>query len=351
MTYRAGSRRWRVALVVLGLALLFSAIEVALARLRYPEPPLGWYWLVASLRILPSWLIPAALLPALVAIARALPVDRQSWRANLPIHVVVAIAFSLVHLGGTALVRAAMGEDLREVFIGLYSRYAVVNLFSYCAIVAVVQARRLQDQLREREVGLARARLQALRAQLQPHFLFNSLNAIASMALNGERERVASAVNSLSELLRSALADSIDHEVPLETEMELLDHYLRLEKTRLEDRLSLERRVDPEARLALVPSLLLQPLVENAVRHGIERRRGPGRVVIEAAREGGRLRLEVRDSGPGFDDGAPPNGGGIGLTNTRARLRQLYGAAHRLERGEAPEGGARVTILLPFRQL
>jgi len=339
----------RVTLAVVGAAVVLTVLETALARLRYPDDPLGWYWLIAFWHILPSWLIPAALLPAVVALARAAPIDRVSWRANLPVHAAAGVAFVLVHLGGTALIRDWQDAEFREIFVGLFSRFAVVDLFCYGAIVAAVQAQHFQAELREREIGLARARLQALRAQLQPHFLFNSLNAIAGMALNGERERVAEAVNSLSELLRSALADSIDHEVPLETEMELLGHYLRLEKSRLDDRLSLEHRVDPEVRRAMVPSLLLQPLVENAVRHGIERRRGPGRVVIEAAREGLQLRLEVRDSGPGFEDGAQANGRGIGLANTRARLRQLYGAAHTLERGTAPEGGARVTILLPFR--
>jgi len=339
----------RLVLSVLGVAILLSVLEVALARLRYPEPSLGLYWVVAFWHILPSWLIPAALLPVIVRIARAAPIDRVSWRANLPVHALAGVAFVLVHLGGTALIRDWQDAEFREIFVGLVSRFAVVDLFCYGAIVGAVQAQVFQAELREREIGLARARLQALRAQLQPHFLFNALNAISSMALNGERERVAQAVNSLSQLLRSALAESIDHEVPLETEMELLDHYLQLEKTRLEDRLCLERRVHPDVRFAMVPSLLLQPLVENAVRHGIERRRGPGRVIIEAAREGLRLRLEVRDSGPGFADGAPSNGRGIGLANTRARLRQLYGADHVLERGAAPEGGARVTILLPFR--
>jgi two-component system LytT family sensor kinase len=345
----SSSSRWRLALVVVAAALGFSVLEVALARLRYSWAPMGAYWVTALWHIVPSWLIPAALLPAVAALSRAAPVDRTTWRASLPLHVLAAVAFTVIHLGGTAGLRAWRGESFESVFVGLFSRYAVVDLFMYGAIVAVLQAHHFQSELREREIGLARARLQVLRAQLQPHFLFNSLNAIAAMALNGERERVALTVSSLSELLRRSLDDSIDHEVPLETEMELLDHYLRLEKTRFEDRLSLESRVAPEALRALVPSLLLQPLVENAVRHGIERRRGPGRVVIEAAREGPRLRVEVRDSGPGFADAADAAGRGIGLANTQARLEQLYGPAHSLERGVAPEGGARVTIRLPFR--
>jgi hypothetical protein len=128
--------RWRLILGVIGCAVVLSVLEVALARLRYPEPPLAAYWVVAMWHILPSWLIPAALLPAIVALARAAPVDRASWRANLPIHAVAGVAFTLVHLGGTAAIRAWQGEDFREIFVGLYSRYAVADLFSYGAIVA-----------------------------------------------------------------------------------------------------------------------------------------------------------------------------------------------------------------------
>jgi two-component system, LytTR family, sensor kinase len=353
------ARHLRPALVVLGVAVAFGVLEAAQWRLLYPDIPGRLYWPESLLRTTPSWIILALLVPGIVLLARVVRVRRETWRIALPLHIVAGVCFTSVHIAGSAWVTAfRLSAPWRVYFWPMFARYAVLGLFIYGAIVAVVHALQFQAEARERalaasqlQTGLARAKLQFLRAQLQPHFLFNALNSISSMALNGERERVAGTVNHLSELLRRCLDESAAQEVTLAVELDLLEHYLELERTRFGDRLRIERRVGHETLDARVPSLLLQTLVENAVRHGIESRRGPGVVVVEARRDGASLHLEVRDSGPGFQAAARGSNGGVGLANTEARLEQLYGATASLERGAAPEGGARVTVRLPLRPM
>jgi sensor histidine kinase YesM len=201
------------------------------------------------------------------------------------------------------------------------------------------------------EGSLARANLEALRMQLNPHFLFNTLNAISVLALKGERQNVVRMLTRLSDLLRLAL-ENAHQVVTLEEDLAFLQPYLEIEQVRFRDRLQVVTDVPPETLDAEVPSLLLQPLVENAVRHGIAQRTAPGLVEIRAFTADGRLVLEVRDSGPGFpaDHAAVGERTGVGLANTRARLEQLYGADYRLETVNAPGGGAIVRVVIPFRQ-
>jgi LytS/YehU family sensor histidine kinase len=197
------------------------------------------------------------------------------------------------------------------------------------------------------ETSLSEARLAALRDQIDPHFLFNTLNSVSVLALRGDREGVTRVVAALGNLLRRSLDGGRAQEVPLAEELAMLEHYLEIQAIRFGERLTIERDIDPAAGQALVPSMITQPLVENAVQHAVAPTPGPARVAIRAHREGGSLRLEVSDSGPGFAGAAPREG--IGLGNTRARLAQLYGAGHSLDLGPSPEGGARVVVRLPWR--
>jgi sensor histidine kinase YesM len=194
--------------------------------------------------------------------------------------------------------------------------------------------------------SLAEARLAALRAQLNPHFLFNTLNAISTLALKGDQSAVTEMLARLSGLLRAALEEHTE-EIPLARELEFVDDYVAIEQIRFADRLSVEKTVAPDTLRGLVPTMILQPIIENAIQHGVNAQPGVGHVNLSAERQNGSLVIEVRDSGPGFRNAAPHDG--IGLANTRARLEQLYGSGYRFEYGSAPAGGASVRITVPFR--
>jgi signal transduction histidine kinase len=215
---------------------------------------------------------------------------------------------------------------------------------------ALAYYRRAQDRDRDAlalTAHLNQARLDALRLQLQPHFLFNTLHAISTL-VHRDPDAADELISDLGGLLRASLENK-DHEVPLAREIELLDRYLAIEQTRLGDRLRIVRDIDSAAATALVPTFLLQPLAENAIRHGLEPRTQPGTLTISARREGDDLHLSVTDDGVGL---ATPDARtarqGIGLSNSKERLRALHNGRARLELSSPPTGGARVEVVLPF---
>jgi GAF domain-containing protein len=212
------------------------------------------------------------------------------------------------------------------------------------------QARDRSLRAADLEGQLAHARLEALQAQLNPHFLFNALNTVAMLVRRGANDDALRGVLSLSELLRKVLAGNRSLEMSLHDELAVVEHYLSIERLRFRDRLTATIVANAEVRDALVPSLMLQPIVENAVRHGIAPGSQTGHVEIRCQRKGDVLVIEVRDNGSGLPDGwDPASARGIGLANTRERLERLYGDAHALEVRSAPESGTVATIELPFR--
>jgi len=224
------------------------------------------------------------------------------------------------------------------------------QLLSYFAILAVGFAREyfLRDQERQAhsaqlQTQLAEARLDALRMQINPHFLFNTLNAVSAL-VERDPSGVRKMIARLSELLRTTTDQRAADEVPLRQELQLLDRYIEIMEIRFQGRLRVEREVDAATLDALVPNLILQPIVENALEHGASRAMGEGLVRIDAKREGGRLVITVRDNGPGVGG----NREGIGLANTRARLSQLYGDAGGVTLTTATGGGALAEIIVPF---
>jgi LytS/YehU family sensor histidine kinase len=211
------------------------------------------------------------------------------------------------------------------------------------AIMHGIEHYRRAAQLRAR---LSEVELEALRAPLHPHFLFNTLNGIAAL-LHRDPDAADDALVGLAELLRSVTHRRASEEIPLREEMALLDRYLAIIQLRFGDRLTVETAVPVDLGDAMVPYFVLQPLVENALEHGIGRQAGPGRVTIEACADGGSLRLSVSDTGPGP---RASGAGGIGLSASRRRLAELYGAAQRLVLEPGASGGTRVSLHIPLRR-
>ncbi|MCC3153207.1 sensor histidine kinase [Hymenobacter sp. BT770] len=201
---------------------------------------------------------------------------------------------------------------------------------------------------------LAGAQLQALKMQLNPHFLFNTHHAIVGLILEQENDRAMAMVTSLSDLLRAVLANGEAQLIPLREELQFVTKYLHIQQIRFQDRLRIELAIDADVRGGLFPQFLLQPLVENAMVHGIEQLAGDALLRIEARREGDQLLVEVHDNGPGATRPARPrrNGAaeGIGLSNTRARLEKLYHGGAHLEFGQPPTGGTVVRLRVPFAE-
>ncbi len=215
--------------------------------------------------------------------------------------------------------------------------------------------RRPHDAPREGELAasrlesqLAQANLRMLKMQLHPHFLFNTLNAISSL-MHSDVEAADRMIVRLSDLLRMALEKDDRHQVPLESELDFLHRYLAIEQIRFRDRLKVDIDVEPVCLPAQVPRLILQPLVENAIRHGIAMRSAAGRLAIRARRRGARLELSVADDGPGLPPNRPLRPG-VGLANTQARLAQLYGGDGSLELVDGEGGGFEVVVEIPFEK-
>jgi sensor histidine kinase YesM len=219
------------------------------------------------------------------------------------------------------------------------------------AIHGVEFYRRLRARERQAlilEQRLTRARLDALTAQIRPHFLFNTLNSITTL-IRRDPEGAEKMVMQLADLLSATLRSPEEQEISLREEMDLLDSYLSIMQVRFGSRLSVERDVSSAATDALVPAFILQPLVENALEHGIARRPGPGRITVAASRNNGSLELTVGDDGPGIDVAANSAGNGIGLANTRKRLAELYSGGASLTIDSRAGQGTAVRIAIPFR--
>jgi signal transduction histidine kinase len=326
---------------------LMSATQNAVNMTRAGQT-VDWPALLAN-RLLDNYGY-ALFVPPIFLLVRRFPLDRPHWVRSTPILLAATLAFVYVK----CVFLEPLGDTLLPVNWG-FSAHLFGEMYDIWSIVVVAQAiefyRRAQErerqavELRER---LTHARLEALRSQLQPHFLFNTLNGAATL-MHTDVAAADRMLTQLSDLLRATLTQGGPQEIPLVEELELLDRYLAIMLVRFRDRLSVSVDVTPAARAALVPQFLLQPLIENALEHGIGARPGPGRLEIRAARDGDRLRITITDDGPGPDPHAVIDAG-IGLANTKARLAQLYGDDQQLTLEPVDEtGGGRVTVSLPFR--
>jgi two-component system, LytTR family, sensor kinase len=317
---------------------------------------------------MPSWFVLAALVPFVIAVARRFPLENLHRPTALLTHAGAAVAYSVMNLLLAGWLSDFVFSDLglRYGFLPnfwrLLAQYFTMVLVQYFGVVGIyyafVYSRRYRDQARaaaelqvrasQLEASLSRANLEALRMQLNPHFLFNTLNTVSVLALKGEKQRVSRMVSRLSDLLRLSLEND-RQTLSLREELEFLDRYLEIEQVRFKDRLTVNVDVEPAAYDAEVPSLLLQPIVENAVKYGFSQTIGPGEISIQCRVRDDRVEIDVSDTGPGLPDSRVQSGStGVGLANTRARLEQLYGGDFTLELANRPEGGARVRVRFPF---
>ncbi len=353
---RRPTARWRKGLAVAGVVLTVAGLDALNTQAGFIVEGTSRTWQATLVLSAIFWLAYAAFLPPILFVADRCPLDLRRLRTLL-IHFSAALAFTYVHILAISYLMAPL-RPTQEAFLPLIGRLLRlnfgINFLTYWAIVGGMSAHRYYQESRQRELtaskleaSLAAARLEALRAKLNPHFLFNALNAVSVLALNRQHSAVVDTISRLSELLRVALDDSRPQQIPLAEELRFIDDYLEIIKLCFGDRFVVERHLERESLDALVPSMILQPVVENAVVHGIAALCSDGRITIEARRLNGMLQLRVADNGPGFKSTAT-RGIGIGLGNTRARLVQAYDASSSLDVSGPAEGGAIVTMTFPF---
>ena len=356
-------RTWGVVFAVSTLIGLFFAAQMYYSGAAFGRP-VSWgqalYWGLGD------WYEWSILSPLIFWVARHFRFDRGRWRRSFCLHFFAGVIVSVAHLllCGLAEQLQAWVEGSQVSFAASFQRLFThrfhFNLAVYGLIICAINAWVYYRKYREREAQaaelagrLAQAQLQALRSQLNPHFLFNTLHAVSSLMLS-DVYAANRMLTRLGELLRLSLETTDQQEVPLRQELEFLQRYLEIEAIRFGDRLVIDMNIEKATLDAVVPNLLLQPLVENAIRYAVEPNLGPGQVQLSSMRNNGQLILQVSDNGTGRPrespemDGPPVLREGIGLSNTRQRLQQLYGEKQNLELKRRVSGGLLVSISIPF---
>ena len=307
------------------------------------------------------WYVPAALTVPIFRIAAHFRLDTDRWIRSIAIHAIAAVLFSIVHVAAMMAVRVMLWPELRlmpaDKWLSYIQDHYLHNLdwslMTYAAVVGLSYALGYYRESQARalkaahlETSLMEARLKTLEAELHPHFLFNTLHAISTL-VHTDPEAADRMISRLSDLLRLTFDRSGAAGVALKEELEFLQKYLEIEQIRFQDRLAVKFDIDPETLDTDVPRLILQPLVENAIKHGIGPRAGQGLVQISTKKRDDGTWIEVRDNGVGLSRHARARfTNGVGLSNTRARLECLYGTLHRLDFAEG-NGGLSVQMLIP----
>ncbi|MEK6408187.1 MAG: histidine kinase [Acidobacteriota bacterium] len=357
-------RRWFRAVLVVAAWTVFAAFLTSQMYLAYSrrEMPIRWQRIfLVELIYAYIW---AGLTPFILWLARRFPIERWNWVRSLMVHLGVSLfigfATRVLHdlMLFSLLADSGGSFSVSRLLMSVYfmTDYGVMI---YWLILLISYAFDYQRRYREGEVRatrleaqLAQAQLQALKMQLHPHFLFNTLHSISAL-VHKDPDAADKMIARLGDFLRLTLDNSGAQEVSLQQELEFLKCYLEIERIRFADRLTVQMDIEPQTLDARLPNLILQPIVENAIRHGISPRTGPGRIEIEARRLNGNLQVQVTDNGPGIPSAS--NTGaiikeGVGLANTQARLKQLYGNDHRLDLSNAAGGGLTVILEIPFRE-
>jgi signal transduction histidine kinase len=351
--------RWGISVAVWTVLAFFFTGQLYYSRLL-SERPITWR-VAASQQFIYPYLWAVGTIFALW-LANRFPLEGKRWLRNLLLHLLFATGFVFVISGTFQLIYHFLfvhgpgkhyepWTTLQWIIYNSSENYGIYGLLLLLNQVFRYYRRFREGELRTSrlQTQLTRAQLEALKMQLQPHFLFNTLHSISAL-LHRDPDAADRMIARLGDFLRLTLENSGTQEVTLQKELEFLTCYLEIERVRFQDRLTTSLDVDASALDTPVPNLILQPIVENALRHGVAQTRGPGRVEISAKRENGSLRIRVWDNGPGLKAITRPDDRlkvGLGLSNTRARLEQLYGASHRFELENAPGGGLLVTLEIP----
>ncbi|HEX4567639.1 MAG TPA: histidine kinase [Vicinamibacterales bacterium] len=358
---------WRSVLGVATALGVFSTLQayrltlVNLAPGEQLEPGHAAKLLVLNLAY---WYIPALMMPAVVRVARQFPLDDGRRTRTILVHITGALSFAALDFVGLMGVRFLLWENAGKSYGATWAQFLQRRLFDqldwslmvYAVSVGVSHAIAFYHESQQRklasaqlEARLMEARLKTLEAELHPHFLFNTLHAISTL-VHRDPESADRMISRLSDLLRITFDRSGEAKVSLKEEIDFLQKYLDIEQMRFQDRLTVSVRIDPDALDGEVPRMILQPIAENAVKHGIAGRKGGDRILITAGRAGDRLWMQVHDNGGGLQVRTlRALRTGVGLSNTRARLDCLYGRHYRLEFSDT-HGGLAVLIEIPFQR-
>ncbi len=326
--------------------------------LKIPIP----FWQVLLWQIVSGY-VWFALTPLILWLAKKIPLESGKLLRNIPLHFLLSLLISVFQQSIDAFTLPQLGYPPGTPFpsyLEAYRFFLMVNLHLsigiYWTIVAISLSLNYYRKFREREVTasqlearLAQTRLQVLKFQLQPHFLFNTLNTISELVYK-DQESAEQMITNLSDLLRLSLEKLEVQEVSLQQELDFLKKYVEIEQMRFHDRLRIEINVSPDTLDAKVPNMILQPLVENAIKHGIAPLSQGGTVIVGSERENGNLLLSVSDNGVGLkntDISTIPEG--VGLRNTKSRLKHLYGIKHKFEILPVEKGGVRLNLTIPYQ--
>ena len=352
--------------VLFGFWTLFSVLyanQIYFEMLHSPGMHHSW-WRIVSWQ-LAVWYVWGCLSPLILYLQRRFRIEGSTWLNGLMINLAASAFLALTHLAAATSLKMLMRpfdvwsdqHSFRVQYQGELSHFFLFDVLIYWAIFGVGYAFDYRERYREREslaaqlkIQLAQAQLESLKVQLHPHFLFNTLHTIAALVRSNEKMPAVDMIAGLSDLLRRALESAEEQEVPLREELEFIELYLGIQRVRFADKLAVRMEIAPETLDAMVPNLILQPLVENAIRHGFSAEESAGLIAIEAYCDDQDLHITVRDDGPGLQAGwRMEQSEGIGLANTSERLKHLYGAAHRFDLYNGTTGGMIATITIPFR--
>jgi signal transduction histidine kinase len=336
---------WLLGAAVWTVLGLMSAAQNATWR-AFMGRPIDWGSILPN--SLGDWLTCGIFTPAFYWMVKHFPIRGERWWTRLPVHLVGSIAFTLLKVSIWTPLYNLLNAGEARTYVQILVNGFYADMLAYWAAVGVIHAIEYYRESRERQLEATRLALDNLRAQLQPHFLFNTLQSISTLIHRADREAADRMLTDLAELLRLSLRNPGSQEVPLREELEFLERYLQIMRVRFGDRLVISVDAGDDVMGALVPSLVLQPIVENAIQHGMADRPDRGHVTVRALLDGSSLTLEVSDDGPGLPP--TPSTNGIGLANTRERLTRLYGTAGKIETVDTPGHGVTVRMVMPFHR-
>src|SRR5256714_296162 len=337
-------RLWLLGVLTWTVLGLLSAAQDAAWR-ALTGRPVDWLTIVPN--SLADWYTCGMFTPAFFWMVRRFPIRGERWWARLPVHLAASIAMVFLKVAVYAPIFRLLNPSLHRSYGQILVGGFYADMLAYWAAIGVIHAIAYYSYTARLDGALRAAELGNLRAQLQPHFLFNTLQSISTL-IHRDPPAADRMLTDLSGLLRLSLRNPSAQEVPLREELSFLELYLAIMRVRFGDRLVIDVHVPDQLLDALVPSLVLQPIVENAIRHGMADRPDVGHVAVRAAREGSSLQLDVVDDGPGLT-GAAGNGSGIGLANTRERLARLYGEDGDVTTSNGSDGGLIGRITIPFK--